>query len=462
MGQLTGDDHAEAYGFLRDLEAGITREAPSGVAQGSIGYGAGGPMWLDAFRSKRPPTPSELVNAYKAVAYACISLNANAVAKVPLRLYCRTAKGQATVRFWPTRQLESLERSSLMARLHRNRITRSLVGDEGVEEILQHPLLDVLDSPNPYFDGNALIQFLARSLDTIGSVYWYPERPGPEWAPTEIWPLHSQYCFPTKGFDRQIIQNYTYFADQFSADELIRFRNISVRDPYLSGYAPLHACFEQLGLIDYYTAVIESTLKGGARPQGMISPEGGDKMPLSRAERERIELDVNNRFGSGNQGRIWVTDGAVKFTQLTYPPADLAGLEISKDARLLAANCFDVPISMLENESSNKATASEGATQHQRNAVGPRCALIAAAMTHQMARKVDPRLFFAFDEVVEKDRQKDAQVHKIYLDVKVVTPNEVRAQIGLEPREGGDEVNQPPAPVKPGEKAEPDEKGDDK
>src|ERR1017187_6610564 len=70
------------------------RDAPHSVAMGAIGYAAGGPTWLDGYHSKRPPTPVELVNAYKAVAYACIQLNALAVTRTPLRLYAKTGPGQ--------------------------------------------------------------------------------------------------------------------------------------------------------------------------------------------------------------------------------------------------------------------------------------------------------------------------------------------------------------------------------
>lgn len=461
---LTGENHLETMAWLEQLEAGIALAAPSGVSQGSIGYGAGGPVWLDDYKSKRPPVGSELVNAYKAVAYACVNINANAVAKVPLRLYCKTSSGQAKPRFWETRRVKGLERRSLLKRIDRSKVTRGMADDGSeIDEICNHPILDVLDCPNPYFDGNMLVQFLARSLDVIGVAYWYPDRIGPDYAPTEIWPLHSQYCYPTKGTGKQLIDHYLYFADRFAPEDLVRFRMISLRDPYLSGYAPLHACFEQLGLVGYYTGVVESMLKGGARPEAMIGPKDPNQ-PWTVPQQERIEAMVNQRFGSGKQGRIWTVDGSFDFHQLTYPPADLGSLQISKDARLIAANCFDVPISMLESESSNRAVASEGATQHQVNGVMPRCAIIASGLTHQVARRVDERLFLMFDDPVERNQLDGAKVHQVYIGSQVLTPNEVRAEIGYEPREGGDEVVSRPAPGegKPGEKGDDEKKGDDK
>ncbi|WP_435005168.1 phage portal protein [Tundrisphaera lichenicola] len=457
---LTGDDHTQAYEFLRDLEEGVLeRAAPSGVGQGSIGYGAGGPVWLDNARSRRPPTPPELVEAYKSVAYACIGINANAVARVPLRLYVKTGRDQARPRFWETRRIEGFERKVLQRRIESSPVTRSMAhrGEE-IDEVLSHPLLDVLDSPNPHFDGNQLIQFLAITLDAIGTAYWYPEKLGDDFAPSEIWPLQSQYCYPEKGTNPgEIIKQYRYFSDTFAFPELVRFRGLSLRDPYLSGLAPLHACYEQLGLVGDYTGVVQSMLKAGARPDAIIGPKDGSQ-PWNEDARKRMETKVNSGFGRGNQGRIWAVDGSFDYHALTHPPADLAGLEISKDARLIAANCFGVPISMMEASDSNRAVAAEGASQHQLNAVSPRCCLIGSGLTHQLARRVDPRLFFLFDDPVERNRLNDAKIHQVYLGGRVVTRNEVRAEIGYEPLEGLDEFEQPQAPGKAGRAEDDDPK----
>ncbi len=450
---LTGHNDGEVYQFLEELETGVTRSAPTGVSSGSIGYGAGGPAYLDDFKTKRAPLPMELVNAYKSVAYSCINLNANAVAKVPLRLYAKTGRGQMKPRLFECRELKPTERSRLVERLWRNTTMRSFVsGCDDVAEVVDcdHPLLKVLAQPNSHFDANLLIQYLVRTLDVLGIAYWYPEKVAPGFAPYELWPLHSQYVTPVKGTGKNVLAAYEYLGEQYQPDELIRFRFISMRDPYLSGYAPLHACFEQLKLVGYYTSTVEDILTCGARPSMIIGPKDPNQ-PWGEQQRARMEVRINNRFSRGNQGKAWVVDGAFEAKPLSLPPADLGGAEINRGARLVAANCFDVPISMLETEDSNKATASEGSIQHQRNAVEPRCTLIAAGLTIQLAQLVDDRLFFAFDNPVQADRKLDAEVHKIYIDTQVLVPNEVRADLGYEPREGGDE----PIKAKPAASKEP-------
>ena len=63
---LRETDHAPVYEFLRGIESrasGGGGDPSSSVAMGSIGYGAGGPSWLDDYKTKRPPAPVELHSA---------------------------------------------------------------------------------------------------------------------------------------------------------------------------------------------------------------------------------------------------------------------------------------------------------------------------------------------------------------------------------------------------------------
>lgn len=436
--------------MLERIKAAITafrgheRSTPLGVTAGSIGFSAGGPLYLDAFHSKRPPVPYELVNAYKAIAYSCIRLNMQGVCRVPLKLYARTSPRQAR----PRRSYRRIVSPRVQAYIRSQPfLARTLSQDDAIDEITEHPFLEAFDNPNPYFDGEILLQHIVASMDVVGTAYLFPTRAlRPDGSPDtsrtapgmEIWPFQSQYVYPYKGVGDQLLKEYRYFGDSYHPDALLRIRYISLRDPYLSAYSPLHACFEQAGLSDYYTAVVESILKSGARPSLMVAPKDAN-VPLGEPERKRMEYDLNNRFTGGRSGHIWVTNGSVDVTPVSFPPADLAGQEITKFMRLEIANCFDVPISLLQSEDSNRAVASEGTHQHQYYAIAPRCRLIAAALTKQLARPVDDRLFFCFEDPVNRDNERDAKIWGMKLADGRATANEARADEGLDPVEWGDE-----------------------
>ena len=442
---------AQVYAYLAELERAAraeppaeARSAPVGIASGAVGYGAGGPVWLDIAPASAPPSPYELTNAYKNVAYSCIQLNANGVARVPLRLYAKTTSKQAR----PRRSCRSVPAGRQRYLRALPSLARMVGSTDEIDEITEHPLLQSFDTPNEYFDGNLLLQLIARQLDCVGSAYLYPERPKRADGTSDVtqardgmklWGLQSQYVYAVKGQGTEGPANYRYFGDTYAPTDLVRVRNISLRDPYLSAYAPLHACFESVGLGDYYLSVVESFLKNDAQMSLIVSPKDGLNRPWDETQRKRFEIDINQRFSRGRQGRVMTTDGSVDVQPIAYPPADLSGLEISKWERLLVANCFDVPISLLQAEDTNRAVASEGTHQHQYYAIAPRCILIAAALTHQLARPVDDRLFFAFDDPVRRDEERDAKVIDMQLKNGFLSINEARADDGLEPVEWGDE-----------------------
>jgi phage portal protein BeeE len=432
--------------YFRNLaHAVVGRSIPSGIASGAVGYSAGGPIYLDAFHSKRPPSPQDLINSWKSIVFSCTRLNMSGVARTPLKLYARTSPQQRR----PRRSYSRV--ASIQVQRHiRSQpfLARALAEDDAIDEIKEHPFLEALNKPNKYIDGTLLIHHIVASMDVVGTAYLYPERPwGPDGNPDvsqaragmQIWPLQSQYVVPVKGYDQEtLIREYDYFGETYAPDSLIRIRNISLRDPYLSGYSPLHACFEQQGLTDYYKAIVESILKTGARPALMVSPADA-AVPFGEIERKRLEVDINNRFTGGRSGHVWVNNTALKVEPISYTPADLAGLTISKDMRLEIANCLDIPISMLQSEDSNRAVSQEGTHQHQYYAIQPRCVAIAEALTQQWAQLVDDRLFFCFDDPVARDDERDAKVIGLKVADGRMTINEAREEHGLPPVEWGDE-----------------------
>ena len=223
---------------------------------------------------------------------------------------------------------------------------------------MEHPLRQAFDTPNDYFDGNLLLQLITRQLDCIGSAYLFPRAAGPGRRHRRSKPgprrdedlgAAKPVCVCGEGPGNGSAPVLSILRGYLRPGDLVRIRNVSLRDPYLSAYAPLHACFESVGLGDYYLSVVESFLKNNAQMSLIVSPKDGLNRPWDDTAK-RFEVDINQRFSRGKQGRVMTTDGSVDVQPIAYPPADLSGLEISKWERLLVANCFDVPISLLQAE----------------------------------------------------------------------------------------------------------------
>src|SRR5262245_61171082 len=106
--------------------------------------GTGGIPWPT--NRPRPPTPLELLAELKSTAWTCASLNAAVCASFPPRLYVRTAGGQPAPRT-RTRALSAWERRRLGQMPHTAGLVRQ---SERVEEVLDHPLLELLARVNAF------------------------------------------------------------------------------------------------------------------------------------------------------------------------------------------------------------------------------------------------------------------------------------------------------------------------
>lgn len=455
------------------LKARAAQSAPQGPPSwGGSGW-ASGPIWIDAYQTRRAPTPVELVEGFKAVTWACNLLNQNGVARTRLGLYATTSEGQVKPKRWscPTQPLRPAVKAMVRKAGTPNQceawIQRKAAAAD-VDEVVEHPLLEMLHRVNDDWDTDLLIRYLVACMDIVGWFFVLPEASGSSVAgrnvPDLLWPLLAQYVIPFRVSGGSLTQYYRYFSAEYEPKTLIRGRCVSLRDPYGLGYGPAQAAWAYIGLNDQFTSVQENLMTQGGRISGYLT-DGDATNPIGKPEAERAEQRINATWTRGNSGRIPYLPGAFKFTPLAWPPRDLAELQISDNALLRIANCFGVPISLLKTEDVNRANADAGHLQHSKLAIDPRCHLIATALT-RWARNYGEehglpgwdRLFFAFDNPVTEDAASNATIFNGYVDRGVMTRNEVRGELGYEPIDGGDEllvpgslktieqVSNPPAP----------------
>lgn len=422
------------------------KSAPPGGS--SAGWG-GGSFWSDAFRSRRAPTPAELVDSYKSLVYACVNLNANAVARTPLRLYAVTRAGDDR----PRCGVKAVTRSA-RARLARlSYATKAMAAAREVEEVTDHPLLDAVMHVNDDLDHVQLLIYTVMSLDIVGAAYWWPFV-GSYGVPREIWALPPHLVYPAFTSGGLVPDAYMFGGQEYAKNSLVRFRRLSARNPYGQGYGPEQAAIEYARLEDTFVSIQDDILSNGPRPSLIVSHKD-PKGAFGPAERQRFENDMNRRARGARSGGVFVVDGAAAVTPISFSPADLGGLAISSYDMERIANCFDVPVSMLKTQDVNRANAEAGLKQHGRHAVEPRCKLIASTLTRWThtfdsaagARRGWDRLFWAFDPAVNEDLIAEAEVHKTYFAMGLPL-NVILTEAGYTAVEGGD-VSLVPAGLEP-------------
>jgi HK97 family phage portal protein len=392
------------------------------------------PGFIDAYRRQRPPTPSELLTELKNTAWTCATINASVCASFPPKLYVRTRPGQARPRCL-TRSLSRITEQRLRSAPHLELYTR---GIDQIEEVTDHPLLDLLQQANPVHNAFDLWELTTLYQEVHGAAYWYLEN-GPL-GPRQVWPLPAQnvtaYREPNSA---NLVDYYLYRSgsreQRFRPDDMIAFRYPDPRDPYSAGLSPLRACYEQVCLTSDFAAFKKAKFDNHAIPDAIVSPEE----VIGEEERDRLETQWNNRFRRGGTGRVVVAESALKVQLLAHSLGDLAALADVKATKEDIANCFHVPLSFLTSET-NLANLQAAEHQHMSKAITPRLCRRDEKLNERLIPLFDPsrRLFLASEDPVPVNRELSTKERELNLKYGVVTINEIRSEQGLPPVAWGD------------------------
>lgn len=434
--------------FLQRLQSAsgafAARKGPNPGPPGGSSLGSswiGGPSTTDAWGAKRAPSPTELVESFKSIAYSCAVRNADAVAAVPLRLYMDSSRIEPRINgARPKSFNEPRDVSPRNFALLRS--TGAIAGSgtkvADVKELRNHRFLNTLDNPDPNgdFDRVKLLKLISLYSDIVGQAYFYPE--ADEFGVfTTIWPLFSQYVMPIRRSSSPVVDYYQYFAETIDRSRIIRFGyGNSLKDPYGADFSALYAAIEYARLEDKFVTVQEQLLAQGPRPSMLASPKNADSYP-GEAEKNRFEQDLMRKHARSAQGSVIVTTGAWDIRPLSYSPTDLSGLKIAEYDWQAICGAFGVPYVFFTTDT-NLANLQAAKEQHADQGVRPRCTMIASKLT-QIVRQWDRRLFFAFDDPYQLDAETKARIVDMAVKNGTKTINQANEETGIAPVSWGDE-----------------------
>ena len=296
-----------------------------------------------------------------------------------------------------------------------------------IQEVLDHPLLTLLDTVNPIHNSFDLFELTQVYLEVHGKAFWFLNR-NALGVPDEIWILPTQNVTPRQRPNSgNIVDFYEYrngkHCQNFPPEDIVFFRYPDPGDPYLGGLSPLRACFEQVMLTSEYAATKSSIYENRAVPSAVISPDE----VIGEEERDRLEAQWNQKFRRGGSGRVVVAQSGLKVDLLNQSLGDLAALADMKATKEDIANAFHVPLAFLTTET-NLANLQAAEQQHMSKAIFPRLQRRDEKLNAQLVPLFDPtgRLFLASDDPTPQNLERTMQQMEMDLKYGVRTINEVR------------------------------------
>ncbi len=331
--------------------------------------------------------------------------------------------------------------STDMARLPRKLYKRQGTIREEWQEILEHPLLDLINRPNPLMTGTQVLKLRQLHLDLTGMAFWYAPRNGLG-LPAEIWPLlpHMLVKIETENNDPAKIKGFRFRDDLgketvYAWEDVVYFRYPHPKS-LLYGASPIQQQALAYDTDEALRKYQRAFLANSARPDYVLSSDGALTDDTVKRIKTRLKQDHG---GPDRVGEPMIMSNGLKPVPLSFSAKDFEFMALAGWTRdnLLAA--YGVPAAKLGLvEDVNRANGSEADITYRRECIGPRAEAASEDVTYQLASRYDPKLWLEFENHVPDDENAAHARKMAELDHGLITVNEWRDEEGLPSLEGGD------------------------
>jgi len=383
---------------------------------------------------------NEALNLYSSWVYTAANRNANAVASAKLNLYATRSTGELRAGRKYGHSIGKTVDAETFKRLKAsNSMNDRLAGADEVEHIIDHPYLDMMQNVNPHKNAFETMQALSLNIDLGGDNYWYIDRSGLNGTPIEFWTLRQDYVTVVPD-SKDFIKGYLFGrpgATQkiaFEPDEIIQFQRVNLLNPW---YGMGRVAGAQNAILGYrsmedYEA---SVTRNNAIPAAVIQYKGGK---LDSKRRKELLSEWNNALrGNGRSGSSFVADMDFDVKTLAMNPRDLSFLQGRKWRFDEIITAFGQTGAMYD-EKANRANIEGAIHLWEKWEITPTLQLIEQKINEKLVPMYgEPRLFVAYDPIIQRDRAEVRDDEKLYLE-NGMPINRVLMRNGLEPVEGGD------------------------
>lgn len=230
-------------------------------------------------------------------------------------------------------------------------------GRTRVRVLDRHPLLNLLNRPNPMQGGSELVEALVTHKLIAGNAYLHAVGPKGE-APLELYALRPDRVTIIAG-QGGIPKAYRHVVGQSQVDFPVDRVTGQSRILHLKQFHPLDDWYGMSSVeaaaysIDQHNqcgAWNQSLLQNGARPTGalMVKANDGGTGHLSEPQYVRLKQQLDEQFsGAQNAGRPLLLEGGLEWKEMSLSPRDMDFIQIKHSSARDIALAFGVPPQLL-------------------------------------------------------------------------------------------------------------------
>ena len=224
-------------------------------------------------------------------------------------------------------------------------------------------------------------------------------------------------------------------SEVFQPDEILHFKTMSMDG--IRGVSPISYQGHLLGGSIEARNHANNVFANGSTPRGVLMVDG----TLSdEAYANLKESWSSSHAGTQNANKVALLEAGVKFEPISMSPGDVQLIETRKMSREEICGMFRVPPHMIADLS--RATFSnitEQSMDFYRSAISPYLKTFESRLNYSFLGDSTREFKFDVSELIRGDFSGEVDAYKKLLEIGVMSPNEVRGRLDMNPRDGGDD-----------------------
>jgi HK97 family phage portal protein len=300
-------------------------------------------------------------------------------------------------------------------------------------ELFTHPLLDLFDNLNPFQSRYQFMYLATMYKKLVGEEFWQMNFNG-KGQPAEVWlaPPTFMSVVPSA---TDYIDHYEFKRNNqittFKTDEIIHIMTPNPNNPY-RGLSEAQALTSVIDSERYAASLQNKIFYNDGRP-GFIIEYPAQDMPNSESRKELVQEWDERYKGYRNAGKTAFLWGG-KANTLTLSPRDMDFNALRTFSRDSILGAYGVPKSVLGlTEASTFASAKAGNYTFAYYVIHPELCALREAINKELCPFFGDNLIMDFDNPVPEDETMQANNAVNMFKGGIITRNEARVMVELDP-----------------------------
>lgn len=334
---------------------------------------------------------------------ACAGRVANSMSAVEWRLY--VTRKSPKERAYRDRKLQRAGYEL------RKTLIRERAASGELEEVTDHPFLDIMTKGNGFHTGVALRRIESLHMDLVGETFMLKGR-NALGATVELWPIPPPWVFstPTPAWPYYRM-NYRGWHENIPASEILWMSDPNPAQPYGRGIGLGQAVADEAEIDEYAAKTTRQVFFNRAQPDFLIYPKG-DRGEMNQTETKRFEQDWLNRLqGYWRSSKPHFMSREVGVYEFQKNLKEMMLTEVRMQERDIILQVWGMPpekLGILNN--SNRATIEGSDLIYAKDVLVPRLEMRRSMFQELLMPEYDDRLVVDYVTPVMEDKEFELKV----------------------------------------------------